>query len=249
MFAGFIIFITAIGAGMIQSITGFGSAIVMMLVLPHFMDMVRAPALSNSIVLGLTMALAWKMRKHVDYRQSLPMAAIYITVSVTIIRVVQNINLDILNIAFALFLIGMSLYFLLSERMGNISIKATPLNGIICSAIGGAFGGMFGAGGPTVAMYFLAACKTKESYIGTFQMMFTISNIVNLYTRIRLGIYTWDLLPLTIVGFVGVTLGKSAGLRVLNRLDISLMKKIVYIFIGVSGILTLVSKIAAVIGA
>ena len=61
--------------------------------------------------------------------------------------------------------------------------------------------------------------------------------------RIHYGIYTAELVPLSLVGIVGINLGKWAGLRILNRIDIERMKRIIYIFIGVSGILTIVNHL------
>ena len=48
--------------GFVQSITGFGAAVVMMTILPYFFTMVVAPSVSTSICLGLTVTLAWKLR-------------------------------------------------------------------------------------------------------------------------------------------------------------------------------------------
>ena len=54
-------------AGIIQSVTGFGSAVFLMLVIPHFFNMVAAPALSSAISMGLAVTLAWKFRKHIAW--------------------------------------------------------------------------------------------------------------------------------------------------------------------------------------
>ena len=48
--------------GFVQSITGFGAAVVMMTILPYFFTMAVAPSVSTSICLGLTVTLAWKLR-------------------------------------------------------------------------------------------------------------------------------------------------------------------------------------------
>ena len=50
--------------GFVQSITGFGAAVVMMTILPYFFTMAVAPSVSTSICLGLTVTLAWKLRNH-----------------------------------------------------------------------------------------------------------------------------------------------------------------------------------------
>ena len=64
-----------------------------------------------------------------------------------------------------------------------------------------------------------------------------------MYVRVSEGIYTFDLLPYTLVGIVGITLGKLLGLRVLDKLDIDRMRRIVYAFVGISGVVNLVSNL------
>ena len=76
-----VVFLAAAGAGLIQSVTGFGAAVMMMLVLPYFFDMIRSPALSSSISLGLSAVLVWRFRKYVDWKLTLPVALAYVTLS------------------------------------------------------------------------------------------------------------------------------------------------------------------------
>lgn len=235
------VFLAAAGAGLIQSITGFGAAVLMMLVVPYFFDMVRAPALVSAISLGLSVVLAWSFRRQVNLRQVLPIAAIYIVVSTTVISVVSGIDLNMLFIAFGVFLIFLSIYNLFLAKKAAIR---PGVGGMLTCGIGaGLGGGLFSTGGPIAAIYFLAAAESKESYIANMQFLFVLTNGANLITRIRYGIYTMDLLPLTIVGILGVMLGKQAGVKVLDRVDIERMKKIVYAFIGISGVLTLVGHL------
>ena len=90
-----------------------------------------------------------------------------------------------------------------------------------------------------MAIYFISAIKDKKSYIGTIQFLFAFTNIVNLLMRIANGIYTIDLLPATILGFGGITIGKIIGLRILDKINPVRIKKLVYAFVGISGLLSL----------
>ena len=103
-----VVFLAAAGAGLIQSVTGFGAAVMMMLVLPYFFDMIRSPALSSSISLGLSAVLVWRFRKYVDWKLTLPVALAYVTLSTAAISVVGKLDLDMLTIVFALLLILLS---------------------------------------------------------------------------------------------------------------------------------------------
>lgn len=230
-------FCAAVGAGLIQTVTGFGAAVMMMLVLPSFFGLVQAPALASVIALGLSAGLFWKLRRQVDYKLVLIQAAIYVSVSTVTISQSGGFDIDLLALVFGLFLICLSLYYLFLSKA--VAVRPGPVTALVCGVGAGFFGGLFGVGDPLSAVYFLAASKSKESYVANLQMLFVISNTVNTIVRVRYGVYTLALVPLSLVGIVGINLGKLAGLRILDRIDIEGMKRIVYIFIGVSGVLTL----------
>ena len=235
------VLLSAAAAGVIQSITGFGAAVMMMLVIPYFFDMLRAPALVSAICLGLAVLLAWKFRRAADWRLTLPLGLSYIAVSTIVIALAGSLDLELLSAAFGVFLICLSVYYLRFAR--RASVRPTLTSALVCGAAAGVTGGLFGIGGPIAAIYFLSAADTKELYVANLQLLFVLTNLANLITRSIRGIYTLDLVPLTLVGILGVNLGKWAGLKVLDRLDIERMKLIVYIFIGVSGAITLAGHI------
>ena len=233
--------LASMGAGIIQSVTGFGAAIFLMLVVPLFFDMVTAAALSSSIAMGLGITLAWKFRAHIQWNICALPTLVYMVCSVTAIHLVGGIDLDALTLAFGVFLIILALYFLLfSIRM---SFAANWKSTCLCSALSGVTSGLFGIGGPLMAVYFVAASNSKESYIANIQFLFAATNIASLLTRVSRGIYTADLLPMTLLGFLGITLGKQIGLRILNRLNLNMMKQSVYAFVGLSGLLTVLQQL------
>lgn len=235
------VFLAAAAAGAIQSVTGFGAAVMMMLVVPHFFDMVRAPGLVSTICLGLGVALLWRFRKHVEWKVTLPVAAAYVLFSTLAIRMVGAVDLKALSVVFSIFLILLSLYYRFGE--GRLTLRPTLTTALACGTAAGITGGLFGIGGPLVVLYFLPAARSKESYVANLQLLFTITNISGLAARVWTGIYTADLIPMTLLGVVGINLGKMVGLRVLDKLDIDRMRRIVYAFVGVAGAVNLVSNL------
>lgn len=65
---------------------------------------------------------------------------------------------------------------------------------------------------------------------------------MNLYTRCTNGLYTADLVPYTLIGFGSVLLGKQCGVHFVDSIDTSLMKKLVYSFIAISGLLLVLKR-------
>ena len=81
-----------------------------------------------------------------------------------------------------------------------------------------------------------------EEYIGMMQTMFALSSAVGLLLRIVRGIYTVELLPATVLGTIGILLGKRVGLKMLKKISKENMMKLVYSMIAVSGILTIAAN-------
>ena len=74
------------------------------------------------------------------------------------------------------------------------------------------------------------------------QTMFALSSSVGMLLRIMRGIYTVELLPSTVLGTIGILLGKRVGLKMLKKISKENMMKLVYSMIAVSGILTIAAN-------
>ena len=150
-------------------------------------------------------------------------------------------SLDLLTMAFGIFLIVLSVYYLKFSK--SITLRPTLTTTILCAAVSGVCGGLFGIGGPLLALYYLATSKGKQAYIANIQTTFFITNTVNTITRICNGIYTLDLFPLTLLGLAGISVGNFFGLRILDRINIDRMRTAIYIFIGISGVLNVLEYV------
>ena len=105
-------------SGVVQAISGFGAGILMMSVLPYFFDMVTSSAIGSAVSIGATATLAWKFRKHMDLKITLLPALVYVACSLTVLNFIQDMDMEVLTLAFGVFLIVLSLYsFLFSKRM------------------------------------------------------------------------------------------------------------------------------------
>lgn len=234
------LFFSAIAAGMIQSVTGFGAAVLLMLILPLFFNMAVSAGVSSSICLGLTGIMAWRYRKHIQWKLVLLPAICYLMTSTIAIKYSKGINTSTLSALFGGFLLLLGSYsFFFAQRF---SIRANVFSATVCGLVGGICSGLFSTGGPVIALYYLPASEKKENYLANIQFLFLLSNIMNLYTRCTNGLYTADLVPYTLIGFGGVLLGKQCGVHFVDSIDTSLMKKLVYSFIAISGLLLVLKR-------
>ena len=228
------VFLAPIGAGFIQAVTGFGSGIFMMVFFPMFFPILGASALSSSISLPATCFQAWNYRKVSAWKLILLPAAVYIFMSSVSILLAPYLPTAILKKIFGVIMILLSIYFLTVS--GKLKIKATLFSATICGILSGFMGGLFGIGGPPIVIYFLAALDDKEQYLGTLQSFFFITGAYTFIFRCITGIYTVDLIPLSILGTVGIMIGTKLGRKVVNKINVDTMKKLVYLFLGFAGL-------------
>ena len=81
--------------------------------------------------------------------------------------------------------------------------------------------------------------QKKEEYLGTIQTFFLISGLYASLMRLMSGIITFDLLPLIIVGIIMCLIGKKTGTVFVDKISDEKMRKLIYIFLGIVGIIKL----------
>ena len=236
------VFIPCIGGGLVQGTTGFGSGIFVMLFFPLFLPLLKSSALASLICLCPCIMLAWRYRKHIRPKLVVMPAIFYLIFSALAIRFAANTDLSQLKAFFGLFLILISLYFIFFA--GKLHIKPNLLTAFICGSVSGVASGLFGIGGPPMVIYILAITgDDKEAYLANTQFFFSMTGFYTAFLRVINGILTPDLLPLVIPGMIGMTIGKNFGIKIVEKIDVNLMKKLIYAFLGLSGLSTFLTNI------
>ena len=240
-----IVFFVTIAAGLLQSTASFGGAILMTLIFPLAplcIPLLQASGLSTLFSITATSAMAWRYRKHIKPKIAIPPAIFYFIASTIALRIAAKADTSGLKVFFGALLMVLAVYFIFFA--GKFQVKPTLLTAAVCGSLAGVCGGLFGIGGPPVIIYVLAITgEDKDSYIGNIQFFFTIASIYSTLMRVVNGIFTVDILPFVIPGMVGIFLGKTIGARIVSRINLDVMKKIIYIFMGLSGLVTFVTNL------
>ena len=223
--------------GVVQTVTGFGGGIVMMLVFPYFFDITKAPALSAAIGMALSGSLTIKFRKKIDFRKSSIPTVLYVIISQIAILLIRYLDMKVIGLVYGGFLIALALYyFFLAKR---IRLREGTGTMLFATGVSGLASGFFGIGGPLMAVYYSNILPLGEVYIASTQFNFFMGSILSFVTRILRGIYTIDLLSYTILGIAAIIVGRQVGLRIARRINGPLLKKIIYVFVAVSGVITI----------
>ena len=82
--------------------------------------------------------------------------------------------------------------------------------------------------------------SVPQEYLATIQAYFTVTNIYALIVRAANGLVTKAVFGYAALGLAGIALGVFLGRRVFRKLDAGRLRFVVYIFMAVSGVITLV---------
>lgn len=231
----------AIGGGFIQTTTGFGFGIFVMVFFPLYLPVLQASGLSSVILIFLLSSLAWRYRKHVQLKQALLPAALYLVVSTTVIRLAPGFDLTGINFWLGIFMVVTAIYLAFMSK--KISVRANFGTAAICSSLSGAADGLFGIGGPPMTVYFMAVFgNDKMQYLGTIQCFFWATNLINCMNRLSSGILSSSTLILAIPGVIGQFIGVFFGSKVVDRINADQFRLFVYGFLGIAGVLTCVAS-------
>lgn len=231
----------ALAGGIIQPLTGFGSAVILMVVAQYFYDITVAPSIVAAICMVQSGIMAWNYRKSIDLKQILPPIALYTVCSLIIINLLGNFNLRVLTAVFGGFLVVLAIYFLFLAP--KVSLQPGRVTGLLCSAFSGCCAGAFTVGGPMMALYFVAIARDKETYVANMQFLFATTNIINLVMRTCKGLYGVEYLPITLVGMAFVLVGFAIGAALSKRMSGDTARQVVYVGVGVSGLITLLQQV------
>lgn len=164
---------------------------------------------------------------------------VYALCSATAIHFSSRVDPALLKRIFGGFLICLAIYhFSLAGKQPRAWSFPTAL---AAWAFSGACSGLFSVGGPLMVLYFLAHTDSKEEFLGTTELLFFINLVSSTYLRAKSGIITAQLLPLIALCVVCVALGLFIANKIVERINGERLKSIVYIGVGISGIINLFS--------
>ena len=230
--------VLAVGGGFLTATIGFGGAIFTMMFFPYMFPFIQASAISSAIVYVGILVLTWQYRAYIQWKSILLPVACYVTCGVWVVYMLPEFDVQGLKLCFGVFILLLAIYYMIFSN--RIHLKGSLLAAVICSSLSGIGTGLFGIGGPPVALYILSVSEDdKNVYLGTLQAFFSISMLFTNGARVTSGILTTALIPCILAGLVGTLVGKWCGTKVAAHMNIELIKKCVCVFMVLSGVTTI----------
>ena len=233
-----LLILMCIGAAFVQRVSGFGFGIFIMTVLPYLMPSYgEATTLSGLLALLTSVIIVSRMWRYLPWRKLLPILITFLIVSWFAVQFVAHSGEGLLKHILGIMLILASVYFFfLSDK---IRIKPTLLMQVSMGTLSGVMGGLFGMQGPPAVLYFIATAERKEEYMALAQTYFLIGNLMMTFYRAGNGFLTHEVGMAWLCGIPSVLLGTWLGGKVFNRIPIKMLRKIIYAYMGLSGIIAL----------
>ncbi|WP_263848889.1 TSUP family transporter [Lacticaseibacillus thailandensis] len=114
---------------------------------------------------------------------------------------------------------------------------------VVFMIVSGFFNGLFGIGGPLMALYFLTESRSTTEYLASIQTFFMLDTVYVTSLRFSQGILQLHHLGFVAVGMLGAVIGTIVANRVVDQLNLTRVRQIVYTFIGISGLYYLVQAL------
>lgn len=220
----------------IQSTTGFGYAVTVMAIWPLFLPFKTAVVAETATALFMSAAIALRYRKYIVWRQLLwPVAASFVMNGVGVL-LLDHIPEHGLRRILGVILVLLAVWFIFfSER---VHIRPTTANGLAAGAVSGLSGGLCSIGGPPIVAYYINAFEDKREYTATTQMFFIFSVVWLLILHTVRGNLDMAVLEVSAVSLIGLAAGTAAGMALFKKLPMAAIKKLVYGFMLVMGVYT-----------
>ena len=216
-----------------QSLTGFGSALVAMALLPAMIGIRTATPLVALV--GLTIEISLLLRYHAAFRlQSVWRLAVASVVGIPLgLLVLRRVDERLALATLGCVLVGYALYALIGRPLPGMKSNAWAYG---TGFVAGMLGGAYNTSGPPVVIYGDAQRWLPAEFKSNLQGFFLVTNLVviaghalsgNLTYRVWVG-YLW-VLP-------AIALGILLGTRLDGRINPALFRKLVLLLLIVMGV-------------
>ncbi len=239
MLAAIVFFIVAFVAAAVASLTGFGSATILIPFTAMVMDLKQAIILVAFFHFFSNAFKLLRLRQAVDWRLTLLYGLPSIATAYGGAILLNQLNVEVISIAFACFIIVFALYSLI-----NPSWSLPDKNGVLISggAISGLTAGLIGLGGAIRSMFLISTKIKKEVYIATSAAIAVAVDATRISVYVSSGTlgaeYYWYIFPLIPTAFLGTFLG----LKLLTRLPETVVKRSVLVLLMLVGIRMLLNQ-------
>lgn len=230
-----VVFIAAI----VQSTSGFGFGIVCMAILPIIIPYKQATVLVLVTCLFLQVITIIRLRHYIRWKLILLPAVGAIICGAISVRLMLGLSETVMHLILGIFLWILALYLMLIAP--KVQLKShNPIIGLIAGSIGGFMDGMFTIGGPPMVAYFDSIVDEPKVYQASLQMYFMLTTVNVIINNVICGNFTKALIQPACFTLVACFIGTMVGIKILNRISMTVVRKLAYLVMMVAGTYNLI---------
>lgn len=234
-----ILFAVCFIGSMIQGLTGFGFAIVVMSILPFFIPFKTAAVIIALLAFIMTAQMSYRLRKHIRLNVLIiPLITSIIGTAAGVFALEILPSYYLKPIAGGI-LVAVSIWLIWFKNI--IRINGNLLTGALIGIASGLMGGLCSVSGPPLAAYYYTVLDTKCEYNATTQATFALSGIFTIMLHVYYGNISNEVLINIFPGVIGILSGSFFGAIIFEKLNHDTLG-------GLIGILTLLMGTVMLIG-
>lgn len=227
------VFVIVFIAVVVQTVAGFGGALVAMPLLTLVLGLpVAAPALALTGLVSTTLnAVRW--RAHITFRDVVALtipALIAIPIGVLAIG---RINPEWVTNTLGVVIILYAIYALVGRPLPELAHGLWP---VVAGFTSGLLAGAFNTGGPPVVAYADARRWRPEKFRGNLQAFFLASAVVVAVSHIVDGNVTLDILKLSLFGIIPLLIAQRVGVWLCRYINPVIFRRIVLVLLLLLGL-------------
>jgi uncharacterized membrane protein YfcA len=239
--------IFAVGA-LVQTIAGFGSALVIMPMLTYFIGIQSASTVMAIAGAAVTVAVLHQNRKGLRWSEAFPILigsctgiplgtlALEALPAAPVVGLLGGVLL-----AYALFRITLGKRFALETEPSQTKASwpgriATVMVGLVAGLLGGAYA----TDGPPLVIYGAVKGWPKESFRSILQAVFLVDGVLIIVCHGAGGLVSGDVVTYSAYGVPGMLAGLGLGIWLDRRINHALFHKILLVFVSLLGIALIV---------
>ena len=236
----FLWILAAFCAFFVKGLCGFANTLVFDTILGFGVNNVNISPVELILGYPANFTLVYRNRKHINKNIVIPLIIVVILGSIPGAIVLRYVNANIVKMIFGVMVTLVGINMMYREYKPSAG-KSHKVFDIVIGILAGAMCGMFGVG-VLLAAFVSKVTKTSTEFKANLSLVFIAENTFRFITYIFLGVMTFDSLIKAICLVPVMIIGLWVGMKAGDIMDEKLIKKLVIIFLIISGIAMIVNN-------
>lgn len=229
----FLWMIAALLAYFIKGLCGFANSLIFSSILSFGMNNINITPVDVLLGYPTNMIMAWKGRKEIDWKVSLPLAFLVLLGNIPGIFLLKIGNAQVIKIFFGFVIIGIGIEMFFRER-GTKKIKSSKWVLGVIGLLSGLLCGLYGIGA-LLAAYVSRVTDNSQEFKANMCVVFTIENTFRVILYLWMGILTIEVIKQVLLVVPFMLIGLFVGMKSSSLLDEKMVKKVVIMMLIISG--------------